>query len=101
MTQVHIRQVPLVTSTNAQKIAGSWVRYITNKAIKCFRIFIYLQFPTSYYGNVRAKSRAELCNYFRQLAQPNPPRKFTARQTVKLISFFIYRYDYFCSSILG
>ncbi|CAF1133491.1 unnamed protein product [Rotaria magnacalcarata] len=61
MSQVQIRQVPIATSTDAQRVVGSW-------------------FPTGYYGNFRARSRADLCNYFRQLARPAPPRKFVDRQ---------------------
>ncbi|CAF1048867.1 unnamed protein product [Adineta ricciae] len=74
MSQVHIRQVPFSTSTDAQRIVGSW-------------------FPTSYYGNFRAKSRADLAQYFRQLAQPIPPKKFVDRQTVEANTHVFSQHD--------
>ncbi|UJR26482.1 hypothetical protein I4U23_007809 [Adineta vaga] len=74
MSQVHVRQVPFATSTDAQRIVGSW-------------------FPTSYYGNFRAKSRADLAQYFRQLAQPIPPKKFIDRQTVEANTHVFSQHD--------
>ncbi|CAF0902886.1 unnamed protein product [Rotaria sordida] len=61
MSQVQIRQISSKSLTNNPQIIGSW-------------------FPTGYYGHFRAKSRIDLCNDFRQLARPNPPKKFLDRQ---------------------
>jgi len=34
MSQVQVRQVPLATSTDAQRVVGSWVRNIPEKQMK-------------------------------------------------------------------
>ncbi|CAF1122554.1 unnamed protein product [Rotaria sordida] len=74
MSQVQVRQVSLATSTDAQRVVGSW-------------------FPSGYYGHFRARSRADLCNYFRQLAQPNPPKKFLDRQKAEATTHAFSRHD--------
>ncbi|CAF1358141.1 unnamed protein product [Adineta steineri] len=74
MNQVQVRQVPLTTSSDKQRIVGTW-------------------FPTSYYGNFRAKSRADLADYFRQLAQPAPPKKFIDRQTAEANTHIFSQHD--------
>ncbi|CAF1297670.1 unnamed protein product [Rotaria magnacalcarata] len=61
MSQVQIRQISAKSFSNNQQVMGSW-------------------FPTGYYGHFRAKSRIDICNDFRQLARPDPPRKFLERQ---------------------
>ena len=53
--------------------------------------YIRVQFPNCYYGHFRAKSRADLSNYFRQLARPEPPRKFLDRQHVRMNLVFSTR----------
>lgn len=38
MSQVQVRQVPLATSTDAQRVVGSWVRTMTeekNTSVNC------------------------------------------------------------------
>lgn len=47
------------------------------------------QFPSGYYGHFRAKSRADLCQYFRQLARPDPPKKFFDRHQVNILRFHL------------
>ncbi|CAF0719257.1 unnamed protein product [Rotaria sp. Silwood1] len=74
MSQVQIRQVSLATSTDAQRVVGSW-------------------FPSGYYGHFRARSRADLCNYFRQLARPTPPKKFLDRQKAEATTHAFSRHD--------
>jgi len=54
-----------------------------------------MQFPSGYYGHFRAKTRADLCNYFRQLARPTPPKKFLDQQRVKLFSLALIIFLYF------
>lgn len=36
-------------------------------------------FPSGYYGHFRSKSRNDFCNEYRNLARPQPPRKFFNR----------------------
>lgn len=94
MSQVQVRQVPLATSTDAQRIIGSWVREMKSINVFLFSFNIF-QFPTGYYGHFRARSRADLCNYFRHLARPEPPKRFLDRQhvnkTIKKIESLRYQ----------
>ena len=75
MCSVQIREIP---ST------GSWVSRRSDVLVFHLPIF-YRQFPTGYYGHSRAKSRIDLCDYYRQLARPEPPKKFLERQNVGMI----------------
>lgn len=77
MCSVQIREIP---ST------GSWVSRRSDVFVFHLPIF-YRQFPTGYYGHSRAKSRIDLCDYYRQLARPEPPKKFLERQNVGVIFF--------------
>lgn len=46
-----------------------------------------------FHGHNRAKSRIEFSNFYRQLAKPTPPRKFTARQNSDVLRHTFSHHD--------
>ncbi|CAF0742172.1 unnamed protein product [Didymodactylos carnosus] len=74
MSQVQVRQIPIGPTSDIQRLIGTW-------------------YSSGYYGHFRSKSRLELSNYFRQLAKPLPPKKFSKRQSAEAVEHPFSRHD--------
>ncbi|GFR75708.1 hypothetical protein ElyMa_002195100 [Elysia marginata] len=50
-------------------------------------------FPSGYYGHYRSKTRTDFVNEYRQLAKPQPPRRFIHRSSQPVVSHLFSTHD--------